>query len=492
MATTRADMEAGDELQQLKALVAEQQQRLDALEGHKDSPNGGETKEQRSTRRQILRLAGATLVGAAGAAALRAIPAAAADGDPVITGSNTIETLGFGTGIRQFPPGTGAVALYGSTGPSSVGVEGTATSYGTGVFGYVSYQGIGVEGTVINYGTGVRGNAALGGIGVLGSASSTKGDGVLGQGATGVFGQGTGSAGYGVFATAPGGTGVFGSGHTGISATTVATGSRALYAYSAATGSVAIQASQTNPGGLFTGGASAVTGYSKGDTAIVGYGYVGGVWGQSGSTYSAGVIASGHSNGTLIGPDLKLFGSGRMVQVANVTGGVGAPNFTPLAGYFEMVRARDGAMWINRGTGTLKASWKRINAVRVDAADGTGAPYAPFRLYDSRKVGGRKAAGSTTVVQVAGAGLLTSAIPADAVAIIGNLTAAAYTGSGFLAISPAGVSVVTSSVNFITGQAAIANSFIVGLGTGTNAGQVQVKVAGHSSHIVIDVTGYLQ
>ena len=78
LAITRADIDAGDELQQLKVLVAEQQQRLDVLEGHEDSPNGGETKEKRSTRRQMLKLAGATLVGAAGSAALRAIPAAAA------------------------------------------------------------------------------------------------------------------------------------------------------------------------------------------------------------------------------------------------------------------------------------------------------------------------------------------------------------------------------------------------------------------------------
>jgi hypothetical protein len=223
----------------------------------------------------------------------------------------------------------------------------------------------------------------------------------------------------------------------------------------------------------------------------ISYGYLGGVWSASTSTFSAGMVAFGYSGG----PDLKLHGSGRMIQVANITGGVGAPNFTSKAGYFEMVRAKDGAMWINRGTGALKASWKRVNAVRVDSSDGAGTPFKPKRVIDTRS-GARKAAGSTTKVVVAPFGTGTSNIPADAVAIIGNLTAVNYTGSGFLAIMPAGVaynpSTDPSSVNFIVGQVAIANSFVVGLGTGADLGKVQVVVAGHASHFIIDVTGYMQ
>ncbi|HEY8815014.1 MAG TPA: hypothetical protein VIP57_07920, partial [Candidatus Dormibacteraeota bacterium] len=105
----------------------------------------------------------------------------------------------------------------------------------------------------------------------------------------------------------------------------------------------------------------------------------------------------------------------------------------------------------------------------------------------------KPAANSTTVIQIAGAGSGASSIPADAVAVMGNLTATAYTGPGFLALSPAGVTVGTSSVNFITGQGAIANGFIVGLGTGlTNGGKIQVKVAGHASHFLVDITAYIQ
>jgi len=162
------------------------------------------------------------------------------------------------------------------------------------------------------------------------------------------------------------------------------------------------------------------------------------------------------------------------------------PGHTP--NLFEQVRDLNGVLWIHNGAG----EWRRVNTVRVDAASGNGNPFVPFRVKDTRS-GIKPAAGSTTVVQIAGAGAGDSSIPADAIAVVGNLTATLYTGGGFLAISPAGVTVGTASVNFITGQAATGNGFIVGLGTGvTNGGKVQVKVAGHASHFIIDITAYIQ
>ena len=286
-----------------------------------------------------------------------------------------------------------------------------------------------------------------------------------------------------------GGTGVTGVSNTGIGvkAQTNATSSRALFAYTAAAYSVAVSA-QSMLATAITAYSGATSGIAPG---IVSQGHSGGIWAFSSYSGAAGAIAIGKSGG----PDIKAAGSGRIVQVSNITGGVGAPNFTPAAGYFETVRAGDGAMWINRGTGTLKAAWKRLNAVRVDSSDGAGTPFKPKRVIDTRS-GAIKAAGSTTKVTVAGVGAGTSNIPSDAVAVIGNLTAVNYTGSGFLAIMPAGVAfnpaADPSSVNFIVGQKAIANGFVVGLGTGADAGKVQVVVAGHASHFIIDITGYMQ
>ncbi|HEY2597540.1 MAG TPA: hypothetical protein VGJ79_03575 [Candidatus Dormibacteraeota bacterium] len=220
--------------------------------------------------------------------------------------------------------------------------------------------------------------------------------------------------------------------------------------------------------GVSTGIVEGVDGWAGGPQGA-------GVYGLSDSGY--GVV--GESN---IGIALYAAISGRIRQDGLAAAGV--PGYPPNP--YEQVRDLNGVLWIHNAAG----EWRRVNTVRVDAADGTGVPFAPFRVFDTRLLpgGARKAAGSTTVVPIAGQGAGASKIPADAVAVMGNLTATQYTGSGFLALSPASVSVTTSSVNFITGQAAIANGFIVGL----SGGNVQVKVAGHATHFLIDITAYIQ
>jgi hypothetical protein len=453
---------SGAELSELKALIADQQQRLDILESRQAAPDvEAPTKQQRSTRRQLLKLAGATLVGAAGSAALRAVPAAAANGDALLVGTIRDQDLNNVTGISLIGAANPGRALYSNAGGSSVGGQ-------TAIWGGNFNNGRGVVG----YGGGTFGTGVFG----YTYSSSSSSIGVRGQ--TFSYGAFTG-AGVGVLASSAGGD--------GLHAATTAQSRRAIYAYTSQTGSVGV-AAYSQFGTAIRSGSSTSTAlfaYSGNSQAIQ--------WIAGSSTYAG--IGGGNLGG---GPDIKLGGSGRIVQLANISAGVGAPSYTPVTytgggghSYFESVRADDGALWISGTTGSGKAKWRRVNAVRVDTADGTGAPYAPFRLYDSRS-GAKKAAGSTTVVVVAGAGSGASKIPADAVAIIGNLTATQYTGTGFLSIAPGGVTVGTSTVNFITGQTAIANSFIVGLGTGGNAGKVQVKVAGHATHILIDVTGYLQ
>ena len=145
-------------------------------------------------------------------------------------------------------------------------------------------------------------------------------------------------------------------------------------------------------------------------------------------------------------------------------------------------------LWIHNGAG----EWRRVNTVRVDTADGTGAPFLPFRLVDTRP-SAKPAQNSTIKYAVAGQGAGASTIPTDAIAVMGNLTATGYSGAGFLSISPAGVAVNTSSVNFIVGQGAIANSFIVGLGTGADLGKVQVHVSNNTAcDYLIDITAYIQ
>jgi hypothetical protein len=460
LATIRKDIDAGDDLEQLKAQVAEQQQRLEMLEARQDQAQDGDItkKDKLATRRQLLRLAGATLVGAAGAAALRAIPAAATNGQFMQVGTIATQDLSNETGLN----------LIGSAAPGrAFHVLAGNVAGQTAITGYGSYVGV--------YGD------SYGGRGVYGYTYATGGIGVVGSGDTGVLGKS-----YGFNGTTH--IGVFGSGKnfgvlgqsnigTGVKATTALASGSALYAYTGATAAVGSFANSTN------------------GPAVLGFGAVG--WVASLFASDIGVRAFGNPGFPAVqaisgsGPDFQASGSGRLNQVENIAGGIGAPNFTPTAGFFEMVRAGDGAMWVNRGQGTLKATWKRVNAVRVDSSDGAGTPFKPYRVFDTR-IGAKRAAGSTNPVTVANTGTGTQNIPADAVAVMGNLTATQYGGAGFLAIMPQGTiynpNADPSSLNFITGQVAIANSFICGL----HAGQVQVYVGGSASHFIIDITGYMQ
>ena len=462
----------GTGLSELKALIADQQQRLEMLEGRQEAPptNGDSTKEHRATRRQLIKLAGAAMMGAAGTAALRAIPAAAVQGSTMTVGTQPTQDQNNVTGIvltgTAAPGRVFRVTTNGSSAIDQDAIVGWGQTGGDGVVGYGG----------VTSGSGVYGYSASG------SATSI---GVLGLTYNAGFGGLTG-AGTGVVATSVGGDGAH--------ATTAAVNRRALYAYTSATGSTGIVSYSQQGEGLRSSSANSVgvSAYSGTDQAFVGL-----------SFSKTGAAALGLFAG-YGGPDAKLGGSGRFVQAANIAGGVGAPNYTPSRslsffyhGYFESVRADDGALWISGPTGVGQASWRRVNAVRVDSSDGAGTPFKPKRVIDTRTGGAaRRAASTTNKVTVAGVGIGTSNIPADAVAIIGNLTAVSYTGPGFLAIMPAGVAFNPasdpSSVNFIVGQAAIANSFVVGVGSGADAGKVQVYVSGHASHFIIDVTGYLQ
>lgn len=217
-----------------------------------------------------------------------------------------------------------------------------------------------------------------------------------------------------------------------------------------------------------SGGTEGIDAWASGATAYA-------VWGFT----DTGTGVTGES---LSGIGLYARTTGRIRQ--DPQGSPGLPAYTP--NNMEQVRDADGVLWIHSASGV----WRRVNTLRTDAADGSGSPFKPIRVIDTRS-GARKAAGSTTAVTITGTGGAPS-IPADAIAVVGNLTAVSYTGPGFMTIMPFGVAYDPlhdpSSVNFITGQGAIANSFVVGL----SSRKVQVYVASSASHFIIDITGYIQ
>jgi hypothetical protein len=217
--------------------------------------------------------------------------------------------------------------------------------------------------------------------------------------------------------------------------------------------------------GTITGGAAGVYGLTDGGVGVVG-------------ESSTGIGLYARASGRILQDGLPL---------------AGAPTYIP--NLYEQVRDLEGVLWIHDGGG----DWRRVNTLRVDTADGLGAPFKPFRLLDTRLSGPIKAKGSVTSVDVHTVVSGASTLPLGTIAVVGNLTAVDYTGSGFLAIMPDGILIGTnpgdynpasdpSSVNFILGQKAIANAFVCGLSFGV----LQVYVAGHSSHFIIDITAYIQ
>jgi hypothetical protein len=160
-----------------------------------------------------------------------------------------------------------------------------------------------------------------------------------------------------------------------------------------------------------------------------------------------------------------------------------------------IMRIGNGQVCVNVGTvnSVPGSSQVILDATGYLTADGLlGMPMlaSPVRLADTRTSGGPIATGTSRCFQLAGL----SGIPANATAVMLNVTAAGYATKGWLTAYPNGQRVpATSTLNFDTTEYAMANGAIIGVGTG---GQVCVSVgtinaAPGSSQVILDVVGYL-
>ena len=213
--------------------------------------------------------------------------------------------------------------------------------------------------------------------------------------------------------------------------------------------------------------------------------------------YDAGGFGYGVYAQSFGGIDIAAAGVGNINQVALPAGALvaspaGPPNYLP--NNFEQARDGNGVLWLSGKTG----GWRRSNTVRVDNAAGT-APFAPARILDTRSPTGPTAGaalnGGTTYTFGPFTG--TNGIPADAIGLVGNLTVVGFSGAGFVAIFPGGIAWPSnSSINFggEFANSGWANAFTVGMGTGANAGKVSIYVSanGIHTHVILDVTAYLQ
>ncbi len=96
---------------------------------------------------------------------------------------------------------------------------------------------------------------------------------------------------------------------------------------------------------------------------------------------------------------------------------------------------------------------------------------------------GVRAANSITELQVGGRG----GVPADAEAVVLNVTVTGAQGSGFITVFPCGEALPTASnLNFVAGDT-VPNAVVVKLGAG---GKVCLFAAESATHLIADVNGY--
>lgn len=136
-------------------------------------------------------------------------------------------------------------------------------------------------------------------------------------------------------------------------------------------------------------------------------------------------------------------------------------------------------------------NWSNVasDAITVAPPDTSYVPLSPVRLLDTRVPNpsgvAKLAAGKPMRVAIAGRG----GIPADAIAITGNLTVTNSTTAGYVTLGPiVGPTPATSTINAPKGDVR-ANGVTVPL---DREGKLEAVFAGGSgsAHLVLDVTGY--
>jgi hypothetical protein len=153
------------------------------------------------------------------------------------------------------------------------------------------------------------------------------------------------------------------------------------------------------------------------------------------------------------------------------------------------------------GGGTLSATYVSgggqttqlvLDVTGYFTPDATGATYHslnPTRLLDTRTGNGLSGPFSANIArtfQITGRG----GVPANAIAVTGNLTVTNQTAAGYVFLGPVATKSSTSStLNFPVGDTR-ANGLTVALGGGGRLSATYVSGGGQTTQLVLDVTGY--
>jgi hypothetical protein len=181
-------------LTELTARLERQEAELMALKSERRTRPSAAAPDQKSSRRDLFKLAGGAVAGAAGASVLGTQAALAVDGSAVLAGvsnsetsTTTIDATGATGDVTGFlVKGKGASpAVRGEAGASGPGVygQGAGGASGPGVYGQTVGDGDGVSGLGTGTGAGVSGTGGGGsGPGVQAMGGGPNGSGVVATG----------------------------------------------------------------------------------------------------------------------------------------------------------------------------------------------------------------------------------------------------------------------------------------------------------------------
>ncbi len=219
--------------------------------------------------------------------------------------------------------------------------------------------------------------------------------------------------------------------------------------------------------------------------AVAGYAYRAvnnGLYGYGGKADGYGVVAQGGTGAK------GLLARGKKANVEMYNEGSVPQTRTDPHARGEMLCDGDGTLWYCTVAGT-PGTWQKMAGSNTS---GSFHAITPARVYDSRPgeppiavAKGLLAPGTNRVVDCT---VNSSGVPADAKAVVINLTAAGTTGRGYLGVYPDGASApATSTLNYNVGLN-IANSTTSGCGPGA---KVRVLCGGATgAHFIVDVVGY--
>lgn len=207
------------------------------------------------------------------------------------------------------------------------------------------------------------------------------------------------------------------------------------------------------------------------------------VW--TGSSTTAGEFPS-----SFAGYQLSTDAADTLKGVQTLKAGIGAYTGTRWGDYVGV--AQDpmvpSATWqANQYAGTGPEWLTYVN--RLQPTGTTYVPITPVRVLDTRiskGLSGMFTANQARTWQVGG----TPGIPANAVAITGNVTVTQQQALGYVAVTPTATNTPPSStINFPTGDNR-ANNLVVPLSATGSLSAVYRSTTGKKTHLIVDVTGY--